>query len=83
LDPSTGLTAKKVMDQLNEHGIGTRPFFYPIHKQPVLIERGLFSNDTHLNAEHISKYGFYLPSGLGLSRDEIVRSANTLLKILD
>ena len=71
------------MDQLNEHGIGTRPFFYPIHKQPVLIERGLFSNDTHLNAEHISKYGFYLPSGLGLSRDEIVRSANTLLKILD
>jgi perosamine synthetase len=82
LDSSLGLSAKQVMDQLRERGIGTRPFFYPMHLQPILRQYGLFFNDRHPNAEHIAEYGFYLPSGLSLTHGEIIRSANALLDIV-
>jgi perosamine synthetase len=82
LDPSLGLSALQVMDRLRESGIGTRPFFYPMHMQPILCQDGLFSDDRHTNAEHIAEYGFYLPSGLSLTHGEIIRSANALLDIV-
>jgi dTDP-4-amino-4,6-dideoxygalactose transaminase len=28
--------SQQVMKELSEKGIGTRPFFYPMHQQPVL-----------------------------------------------
>tara|TARA_B100001063_G_scaffold232751_1_gene248232 strand:- start:375 stop:1493 length:1119 start_codon:yes stop_codon:yes gene_type:complete len=83
LDPSLGLSAKQVMDQLSKKGVGTRPFFYPMHLQPILRKHGLFLNDHHPNAEHIALNGFYLPSGMALTRDEINRSANALLELVE
>lgn len=82
LNPGAGLNAKQVMSRLQESGVGTRPFFYPMHLQPVLRERGLFANDRYPNAEHIAENGFYLPSGLALTREEIISSANALLEIV-
>jgi perosamine synthetase len=35
LDKSFGLNAKTVMNLLNKTGVGTRPFFYPMHLQPI------------------------------------------------
>ena len=82
LNPGLGLTAKQVMDRLRDKGVGTRPFFYPMHLQPVLRDRSFFSNDRHLNAEHIAENGLYLPSGLALTRAEIISSAKALLDIV-
>jgi perosamine synthetase len=53
-------TAREIMKRLNEKGVGTRPFFYPIHKQPVFSRMGLFANEQYPNAEKLYEKGFYI-----------------------
>jgi perosamine synthetase len=74
---SSEVLAKK----LSEEGIGTRPFFWCMHEQPVFKKMGLFLDESYPNAELISRCGFYLPSGLGISNDEVIYVSNTLLKL--
>lgn len=63
-------------------GVQTRPFFWPMHQQPVFRRMGLFENESFPHSERIARRGFYLPSGLGTTEDEIVRSADALKQIL-
>ncbi|TXC81407.1 DegT/DnrJ/EryC1/StrS family aminotransferase [Luteibaculum oceani] len=60
-----------VQEELGKHGIGTRPFFWSMHEQPVFNELGLFLGEHYPIAERLSRCGFYLPSGLGLNETEI------------
>ena len=76
-------TAEYIMQQLGEKGIGTRPFFYPMHLQPVLKRMGLYKNESYPNAEKLYKYGFYVPSGLALTDAQIKEVAKTLKEILN
>ena len=81
LNPST-LDAEKIMNNLASMGIGTRPFFFPLHKQPVL--QPLLNNDQAFPvSERLAKQGFYLPSGLALTHEQIERSANALSVLLE
>jgi perosamine synthetase len=74
--------AKEVMRELAEFKIGTRPFFYPMHKQPVFNKSGLFL-DVHLpNSEKLYEKGFYIPSGLSLTEEQINEVSQVLHKIL-
>ena len=62
----------KIMKQLNKYGIGSRSFFFPMHKQKVFKKMNLFSKKTkYKNSEFLFNNGFYLPSGLGLKNIEI------------
>lgn len=61
-----------VCNKLKERGIGTRTFFFPIHKQPVYKKEGYFGKTYCPVAEKISEKGFYVPSGLGITDEEIV-----------
>lgn len=68
-------TADEIMNKLRDKGIGTRHFFYPIHKQPALIKEGCckaeyLSNEQFKNTNYICEHGFYIPSGLGLTLEE-------------
>ena len=76
------LDAAQVMQQLGARGIGTRPYFWPMHEQPVFRNMGWYEGETYPVAERLARRGFYLPSGLGLSDDEIDRSAAALNSIL-
>jgi perosamine synthetase len=76
-------TAEILMKKLAEKQIGTRPFFYPLHLQPVFKKMNLFIGEEYPNAEKISKYGFYLPSGLALTENQIQEVAKTLKEILN
>ncbi|MEG1847139.1 MAG: DegT/DnrJ/EryC1/StrS family aminotransferase [Lachnospiraceae bacterium] len=78
IENSTGYNAMDAMQWLKEHNIGTRPFFYPIHKQPVLLRMGLFQNESCPNAEIIAEQGFYIPSGVGLTEEDIVIVSNSI-----
>jgi perosamine synthetase len=82
LKDEVAFDAKEAMRRLAEKGIGTRPFFWCMHEQPVFRRAGLFANNSHPNAERIARRGFYLPSGLALSEDQITRSAQALKEIL-
>lgn len=57
--------------RLAQKGIGTRPFFWPIHEQPVYRNMGMFEGETYPHAERIGRRGFYLPSGLALTDDQM------------
>lgn len=73
------LDAVKAMSQLSRHGIGTRPFFWPMHEQPVLIKMGLAGKEKFPNAERMARTGFYLPSGLGMN-DQELREVTEIVK---
>jgi perosamine synthetase len=60
-----------VVNKLAINQIGTRPFFWCMHEQPVFKKMGFFLNQKYPNAERLARCGFYLPSGLGLQNDEI------------
>lgn len=76
------LTAEQIVNELNKRKIGTRPFFWCIHEQPVFIKKGWYKNEKYPVAEHIARNGFYIPSGLGLKDEEINVVASTLIAIL-
>lgn len=63
--------AAQAMERLGQRKIGTRPFFWPMHEQPVLLRMGLFAGERYPVAERIARRGFYLPSGLGLTDEDI------------
>lgn len=83
LKEGLGISAHSVMEKLSKLGVGTRPFFYPMHLQPVLKKLGYFKNEFYPISEKISHLGFYLPSGLALTEDDIVSSAKALIKVLN
>ena len=62
---------KDITNYLSSHGIGNRPFFWPMHLQPYLLKQDYFKNETYPNSEYIAKNGFYIPSGLGINDDDI------------
>jgi perosamine synthetase len=72
---------EKIVEFLNKNGVGNRPFFYPLHKQPVLKE---FNNNVSLpNSEILSENGFYIPSGLGITDKEIEYVSQKVNQILN
>ncbi|HWA70551.1 MAG TPA: DegT/DnrJ/EryC1/StrS family aminotransferase [Rhizomicrobium sp.] len=75
LADDVGFDAREMMKRLAKHGIGTRPFFWPMHEQPVFQRMGLFKDERYPVAERLARRGFYLPSGLGLREGELERSA--------
>ncbi len=71
LDSSIAIDAQEGMARLVKLGVGCRPFFYPLHQQPVLKEMGFFYGERYTVAERLAERGFYLPSGLALSERQI------------
>ncbi|MAJ44731.1 MAG: aminotransferase DegT [Candidatus Marinimicrobia bacterium] len=64
------LAAKKVIKMLKKEGIECRPFFSPMHEQPIYLKMQMFKNKYFPISEKISKKGFYIPSGIGITRKE-------------
>lgn len=82
LDESTGISAESFGEKLEEEGIATRPFFYPLHLQPVLKKLNIEPRGEYPIAERIAKQGLYLPSGLGLKKEQIDIVCQTIKTLL-
>ena len=61
----------EVLEILKQNGIGGRTFFYPMHMQPVLKKMGLFMGEKYPVSEYLAEKGFYIPSGLALTEEQI------------
>ena len=84
LKKNTNISRDRIIKRLYNYNIQTRNFFHPMHKQKIFQKMKLFSKkQKFLNAEYLSKYGFYLPSGLGITNKEIDFVGKTLVKILE
>merc|ERR550537_936123 len=75
--------AEVVMKKLAEAKVGTRPFFWPMHEQPVFMNMGLFKGENYPVAERIARRGFYIPSGLGLSDEEVREVARRVRQVME
>jgi len=74
--------AEHIMKELAKRQIGTRPFFYPMHRQPVFNKMGLFLNENLPNSEKLYDRGFYIPSGLAITKEQIDEVAKVLHEVL-
>ena len=74
--------AEEAIQRMAAHGIGTRPFFWPMHEQPVLRKMGLFKGASCPIAERVARRGFYIPSGVALTHDQVVEVCQALRRIL-
>ena len=71
--------AKRLMDK----GVQTRPFFRGMHDQPVYLERGLIDRFECPVTDKIYQRGLYLPSGQGITDqqiEEVIRIVQEVLK---
>jgi len=82
LDDSLGCNANEVITKLSKLGIGCRPFFFPMHLQPVLKNMGLFDGECYSVAEKLYRKGFYIPSGLALDEKLIASVAMKVKQVL-
>lgn len=85
LKNSVHFDAKEMMSRLGQQAIGTRPFFFPMHQQPVFKKMGMFALDTENSypvAENISQRGFYIPSGTALTEIQIGQVADTIEQLI-
>jgi perosamine synthetase len=75
------IKADKIIDILKRKGVECRPFFYPMHKQPVFKKIGIFKKEYYPISEKLSAKGFYIPSGIGMTINEQDKVINVLYKV--
>jgi perosamine synthetase len=56
---------------LTAAGVETRPFFLGMHRQPALLKRGWFAGEAYPVADRLAERGVYLPSGVGLTDEQV------------
>lgn len=73
LTPEYGRTRAATIAHLRDNGVDTRLFFNGMHRQPALKNFGCFCDSVYPVSDMLADNGFYLPSGSGLSDDDINR----------
>ena len=73
LDKNIKVDNRIIQKLLEDEGIGSRAFFWCMHEQPVYQKQGLFSSEIYPNAEYLARKGFYIPSGLALTKEQMER----------
>jgi perosamine synthetase len=77
------MDAAEAMRRLSRKGIGTRPFFWPLHLQPVLKKYGFVTGERLAVSEKLGSHGFYVPSGLALTNEQIESVAGAVREVID
>jgi perosamine synthetase len=70
--------SEEAMRRLSAREIGSRPFFWCMHEQPVFRKAGLFKGERYPVAENLSRRGFYIPSGLALTEEQMETVSRTM-----
>jgi len=74
--------AEEAMRRLTVLKIGARPFFWPMHEQPVFRKMGFFSGESHPAAENLARRGFYIPSGMAITANQMEQVADAISEIM-
>ena len=78
------LTKKEVLHWMDQHGIDCRPFFHPLSSLPAYHDHPdvLRARGRNKVSYRISPYAVNLPSGLGLTRENVRHVCDTLEELL-
>ncbi len=69
IEDTFGISRDELMKSLENDGIETRTFFYPIHVQPIYAKH--FIGEKFPIADELSRKGVNLPSGNSLTAQEV------------
>ena len=83
LEPRFGEDCSALTNELSKRGIETRPFFLGMHEQPVFQRMGLFQGERYPVAHNMARRGFYIPSGLTISDEQIRSVAGGVRAVLE
>lgn len=72
------MSREELMKGLANKGIETRTFFYPVHVQPIYIDK-----DEYPIADELSRRGLNLPSGNNLTQDDINFVCDSIIDLID
>lgn len=81
IDEKNNLTAKNAIEFLKKENIETRPFFYPMHKQPIFEKLGILDDIKRPVSEMLYEKGFYIPTGLNLTDEKLEYISNKIIKL--
>lgn len=73
---------RQIQKLLASEGIGTRTFFWCMHEQPVYQNMGLDMGKEYLNAEYMARKGFYIPSGLALTKEQMDKVVEGIINVM-
>lgn len=70
LTPDAPITKDELRKKLLDQGVDTRDFFYPLHTQPI-CKKFVKKNERFPVSDFASSHGFYVPSGLAITKEQI------------
>jgi perosamine synthetase len=76
------MDAAEMMTELEQQDVGTRPFFWGMHEQPVFMKMGWFRDEAYPVTSRIARRGFYVPSGLGITEAQQLRVVEAVKRAL-
>jgi perosamine synthetase len=75
-----GVSRDELIAELAKRGIETRPFFIPMHKQPIFKKMGIVNGEFPV-ADELCEKGICLPSSNSLTEKQIEYVCNALKEI--
>ena len=83
LKKKLNISRDQLREKLLRNNIQIRNFFVPMHKQKIFKKMKIFKTKyKYPNSEYLSKYGFYIPSYIGISRKTMSYISKTLNYII-
>jgi perosamine synthetase len=82
LKDSARISRDALMARLSGEGIETRPFFTPMHRQPMLQRYGMRTHGTYAVSDRLAVRGLYLPSGSNLNEEDLLSVAESVKRCL-
>ena len=82
IDETVPKDAEDLARLLMKKGIQSRPFFWPMHEQPIFKKMGLFKNESYPVSELLSRRGLYLPGGMALTEEQIQKTCDAVIELL-
>ncbi len=76
-----GMSREKFIEKLKENGIDSRLFFIGMNEQPALRKHGCDVSGEYPVTRWLSENGLYLPSGSGLTEEEIKYICGVIIQL--
>lgn len=73
----------KLIENLHNNGVESRPFFWPLHLQPAYLNSNNAENIELINSEYLGKNGLYLPMGAHINKKIQKKIVNILEKNIE
>ena len=73
----------KLIENLYNNGVESRPFFWPLHLQPAYLNSNNAENIELINSEYLGKNGLYLPMGAHINKKIQKKIKNILEKNIE